>query len=159
VVENFIRNIKKRSSKSAWSVKTLNTILTNEVYAGHWHYGRTRSKYPGRKLEDGKRNSRLLVDRAEWTTVEVPSIVDEQTFAEAQVRVNANRKKWANNVKQTYMMRGRIVCAECGKNYIGRTLTSGGKKYSYYVHNPNRKIAKTRSASSGTSMTIRLGSV
>ena len=44
----------------------------------------------------------------------------------------------ANNVKQVNMMRERITCAEFGKLYHGRTLTHAGKKYSYYVHTPDR---------------------
>jgi len=135
------RGIKKRNWPNAkWSNRTVRTILTNEVYIGRWYYGRTRSRHPGRKLEDGKRNPRFQVERDEWIMVEVPPIVDEQTWAEAGVRVTANLKKYANNVKQTYLLRGRIVCAECGRNHIGRTHSPKEDfKYSYYIHNPKRE--------------------
>lgn len=113
-------------SARGWSPPTIRYILRNTAYAGQFFYGKTRR---------GKHGKREVQDKSDWIRVDVPALVDEQTFLIVQQRLQQNQQLSARNKKNEYLLSGHLRCARCGANFIGFT-TGGSKKQnttnSYY---------------------------
>jgi hypothetical protein len=62
-------------------------MLHNETYAGVWYYGKYK-KVDGKRVQNPPPST--------WLAVEVPSIVDRQTWEKAQVIMKENH----NNAKR-----------------------------------------------------------
>ncbi|HXH10780.1 MAG TPA: recombinase family protein [Alphaproteobacteria bacterium] len=79
----------------------------------------------------------------------VPSIVNESLWNEAQIALANNKHKPKLNKTRFYLLRGLIICANCGARYVGTTKTyhnkSGIHQIAYYrcgsqlaSHKPDR---------------------
>lgn len=96
-------------------------MLHNETYAGVWYYGK-------HKRVDGKR---VQNPPSTWLAVQVPAIVDHQTWEEAQVKMKENHNNAKRNTKYQYLLQRRAVCSECGTpmNVVKSNTSS---RYEYY---------------------------
>ena len=112
-------------NRACWSHQTVKQILGSETYAGVWAYGKTRR---------GKRNSS---DNFLYT--EVPAIVDRRVFEIVAKKLKYNREHSSNNIKNDYLMRGRIRCGLSGLILHARTHRYGNKAYRYYVDEAHRQ--------------------
>ena len=107
----IVADMKKRGVPTRrggqWRDCTVRVILLNEVYTGVYHFGDVR-------VEGG-----------------VPRLVDDETWKEAQRRLDAVR---GTRVKSPYyLLTGKVKCGLCGGPLIGTIGTSrGGQKYYYY---------------------------
>ena len=107
-------------------------ILTNETYTGTWYFGKTKmiddSKHrePQPKRGLGKQVPR---SRDEWIPVEVPAIIDHQSFARVQKRKAENIKILSGHTQYEYLMKGRLTCIKCGYAMSGHTVRN---KFIYY---------------------------
>lgn len=103
-----------------WGVGAVHLLLTRPTYAGHHEFNRY-----------GKDRRRNKV--SEIVMVEVPAIVDQQTFDLVQARMKARNPK--NTPPQVVggptMLTGLIHCAKCGGAMTIRTGKSG--RYRYYT--------------------------
>lgn len=108
----------KSLSKNAkfWSKGVIHRILTNECYVGRAYY----NKY------DKTQRKRKLRKREEWIPIELPAIIDEQTFQ--MVQETLKRHKQAKKIR-TYLLSGLVKCLKCGSKYVGM---SSGRKYFFY---------------------------
>ena len=65
-------------------------------------------------------------------------MVDQETFAAAQRRLQANRETVRRRPKRFYLLSGLILCSECGRNYAGQTALAGKNRRindgQYYRH-------------------------
>ena len=103
----------KKRGRGEWSKATIRGILSNEVYAGMWYYGKQGN------------------EREQWLAVEVPAIVSREVWEKAQERRQHNREmSKRNNGKNEYLIARRVVCG-CGTKIAGRPAY-GGRKYLYY---------------------------
>jgi site-specific DNA recombinase len=91
-----------------WGTTSVSNIISNEVYAGVWRYGRRIGK-------DGH-GGRRPVD--EQTKVTVPAIIDRETWERAQAQRRRNAELSLRNGKRDYLLRGFIRCA-CGRAMSG----------------------------------------
>lgn len=90
----------KKEGRASWSPTTVRHMLTNSVYKGTWYYGKTRlSKVNGRTVQ-------RKVPESEWIAVQVPAIVDEQTWASAQGCLERNRQMSRRYARRQYLLRG-----------------------------------------------------
>jgi site-specific DNA recombinase len=96
------------SRRGQWGRSSVGSILANETYTGTWYYGR-RNWEAERQI-----------------AVNVPVIVDAQTWEAAQKRRKKNKREAKRNRKYDYLLAGKLVCGRCG-----RTM-SGTPTYSYY---------------------------
>lgn len=97
-----------RSGRRWWRA-SIRGVLLNESYAGIWYYGRS-SENP--------------------IAVEIPAIVDRETWKAAQERVVFNTGFAVRNRKPgRYLMSGRVKCGDCGYKMTGQTTQS---EYGYY---------------------------
>jgi site-specific DNA recombinase len=107
---------RKRAS-GIWTRDTVTSILSHEVYAGIWHYGVTVA------------HTNKPRPRDEWIPVNVPQIVDRETWELAQVQKARNIELSKRNAKKEYLLSGYIRCG-CGWSMSGRVHHG---KWRYYV--------------------------
>ncbi len=111
-----------------WRYSTVQAILTQPAYTGRTHYNRTQTCQEAigqpKKHGRGVRRSVSHVPRSmeEWIAVQVPALVDEETWQRAQERLVMKRKfAQRNNNRRFYLLRGLLVCDVCGRTLIGRS--------------------------------------
>lgn len=116
-------NYRRVRAANMWSLATIYNILTNESYAGTWHYG----KSVGRNGKIGKR------PKEEQIAVAIDPIVDRATWEAAQVQRAENHKHSRRNQKyHEYLLSGIFKCG-CGSSMFGYSKENAqGKRYVYY---------------------------
>jgi site-specific DNA recombinase len=134
--------IPTRTGKQTWDRSTVWGMLKNPAYQGQAGFGKTASSgQPGKATRTtrargerhGRRPTRTDTPPQQWTTIAVPAIVDEQTFALAQQRLIDNKRFAARNAKTPGLLTGLVVCRHCGYAlYRTATRTSAGNRISYY---------------------------
>jgi site-specific DNA recombinase len=132
-----------------WSCTTVNTILRQPAYQGTAYYNRT-IKDPGRALGQpktqgrGPRKATCRVERnhEEWIPVEVSPIVTSSLWEQAQVQLDLS-KRFAprNNKRHFYLLRGLLVCGECGRTLAGRSYANGTVRYYCTNQGSSRSLA------------------
>lgn len=138
-IEKLLREqgVPTRKGKAlGWYQSTIGDILRDTVYKGLGYYNRTKrvdAKKPVggmgfKDLRPGNLRSHAERPREEWIPVDVPAIVDPETweFAQEQLRRNRERAR-RNNTKHHYLLRSLLVCGECGKRMIGWWIKNGGR--------------------------------
>jgi len=103
----------KKAQPGAWSPSTVRRIVVNETYKGTWYYGKTR-----RKKVNGKTVQRTI-PKEEWIPVDVPAIIDADTWARAQEMLTNNKQKATRNTRRKYLLRSIVFC-RCGRRWTGR---------------------------------------
>ncbi|SFD64636.1 site-specific DNA recombinase [Bacillus sp. OV194] len=130
---------KRRESKN-FGASSIRRILTSEIYIGQYVYNKRQGKKVwGEKTASGKaRMTRTVREEKDWLRVDVPSIVDKETYDLAQKQRDKNTKK-RGNVKFEYLFKGMIRCKCCNRiwectTYSGREDKETGvrKKYGVY---------------------------
>lgn len=122
----------KSGKPGVWSHGTLYNILTNETYVGRWYYNKASSA----GTPDDKR--RVENPKEDWLMIDVPAIIDENTFAQAQQRLKRQR---STKRKHFYLLAGFIKCGVCGYSVSGLTKPSG---LQYYVCNARHGKGRNR---------------
>jgi site-specific DNA recombinase len=56
-------------------------------------------------------------------TIEIPALVDEVTWRRANDQLKRNRQLSKKNAKRFFLLRGLIVCGNCGHNFVGSVHT------------------------------------
>jgi site-specific DNA recombinase len=102
-----------------WDPDAVHRILSSEVYAGVWRYGK-RIGYRGR---GGKRSL------ADQIAVQVPAIVTRKLWESAQSQREYNRQMSRRNVKREYLLRGMVRCGFCDRAMVG---SCDKKEFRYY---------------------------
>jgi site-specific DNA recombinase len=121
-----VKHVAKKSPLGVWSGGMIRHILLNETYTGIWHYGKTKMIDDGKNLlhkPSSKRGfgKQVARSRDEWVAVEVPAIIDRETFDRAQERLRLNAEQAKRSTKRQYLMGRRLRCAVCGYTYVGFT--------------------------------------
>ncbi|MDH4136207.1 MAG: recombinase family protein [Anaerolineae bacterium] len=133
-----------------WSYTTVNTILRSPDYKGTAYFNRTR-KDPSRSIGQPKAQGqglrtadcRIERDCEEWIPVEVPQIIALTLWEQAQVQLEMN-KQFAprNNKRHFYLLRGLLVCGECGRTLAGRSYANGTVRYYCTNQGSSRSLAE-----------------
>lgn len=113
---------RKKLGLCKWSRDTVYRILTNETYAGTWHYG----KYVRR---NGQR-VRNPIDNLIPVTVQ--ETVDREIWEAAQSRLKYNRRTAKRNRKYNYLLSGHVTCGSCGLKMAGTSRKTQERLYLYY---------------------------
>ena len=95
----------KKRGHGQWCRATVGKILSREAYIGTWYYG--------------KRNNSHQNPHEWWLAVEVPPLVDIETWELAQKRRKLNWEMAKRNTKNQYLMRQRLTCGLCGTRVAG----------------------------------------
>ena len=107
---------RKVSTAGIWRPGRIRNLVVNTVYKGQHLYGRRSKKV------------------RELIAMEVPSIVDSDTWDKAQATLRRNMIFSQRNAKRQHLLRGLAKCGACGLNYHGVAFTRpSGARYAYYV--------------------------
>ena len=107
----------------AWHPSTVRGMLVNPAYRGEAAFGKTRvtgarGKATRRARQRGARQSlapqRTSAPEDSWSMIAVPAIIDADTFALARSRLEQGVRFASRNAKRPSLLRGLLVCRECG---------------------------------------------
>ncbi len=132
----------KKHGKGVWQRAMIIHILTNKTYTGVWHFGKTKMVDDGKqRVSKQKRGLGKQVARAqeEWIPVNVPAIIDHESFALVQERKKYNKRVLCGHTDHEYLMKGRLSCSKCGYSMRGHTIRS---KHQYYYCKGKEQIVK-----------------
>jgi site-specific DNA recombinase len=128
------------TGKYRWDRSVIWAMLRNPAYVGRAAYLKTGSteKRPAinRKARlQGRSVSRHYAKyerpKEEWITIEVPTIISEDTFELTARRLADNRRFASRNSKEPSLLMGLAACQRCGYAYY-RTSTRTAKRKIYY---------------------------
>lgn len=107
-----------------WTATGLRVILRNPAYMGLTVAGRFKMKSAKVKVEQ---------ERELWTVLNLsgPAIVSEGLWRSAYERLQANRGAVTWNKGQPMLLRGRIVCGECGSLVYAGADSRAGRRNHY----------------------------
>jgi site-specific DNA recombinase len=121
--DQFPGIVVKKAGRAEWAPATVRRMLANSLYKGEWFYGKTkRVKRDGKKVQ-------VKAPRDEWAHVDVPAIVDADTWQRAQAVLTENRTNAKRNAKREYLLRGMVFCT-CGRRMGAKWRKRNG--FAYY---------------------------
>ena len=136
------QGVPTRTGKHRWDRSVVWGMLRNPAYAGTAVFGKTLAIHEPAGLNRVARLQGRSVPRAiktvdrpreEWTGIPVPALVEEDTFARVQRRLEDNKRFASRNTKVPSLLQGLAACASCGYGYYRTsTTTTSGKKIYYY---------------------------
>lgn len=104
------RGIGGKGTADIWRSGRVCNMLKNPAYKGEWEYGK-RSKKKGQIIKGI-----------------CPPIIDENTFALAQVKLR-NNNHWSDRTRRRpYLLRSLIKCNICGHNFTGCTSRTSNNR-------------------------------
>lgn len=128
----------KTKQRKEFAKNSLYSILTNPKYQGIYVFNKSSAK-----SITGTRNTHLLKANEEIISIEggCPRIVDQETFAKVQKRIDANKHTGGRlNAKHSYLLSGKVFCKECGRAMVGNARNSGRSKLLYITYRcPSKK--------------------
>lgn len=92
--------------KGMWHAYSVLSVIERETYAGVWRFGVRIGSTRNRRPEE------------EWIEIEVPALVDRETWEMAQVLRQQNKQFSRRNKKHDYLLSGLIRCV-CGRAMSG----------------------------------------
>lgn len=138
IVDGLNNDGVRRHEPGPWQHWNVRMTLDATDYIGHRYYGTRKRTADGRRLN-------VPIDDPGVQEIDVPAIVDQDVWDKARVRRASMNRKAAGRAKHTYLLKGRISCAECGSNYKSQTR-SDKDRASRYNHNwdyrdcPNKSV-------------------
>ena len=113
-----------------WSKTTIYKILRETAYIGTWYYGkryRVKSTKPGHKWQFVEN------PRDKWIAVEVPSIVDKDTWNRVQEKRGSISAQHTQKKTYEYLLSGGMLKCTCGGAIRATCTINKGKAYQYYM--------------------------
>jgi site-specific DNA recombinase len=111
-----------------WEQTALYKLITNEMYAGRLWLFQEKWTLKGQKSHKIEKRP-----KSEWVGIDVPAIVDRDTWERAQQQLKLNKKLSKRNTKYLYIFQGRMVCGLCGHGMTPTVHYTRGKHYDYYA--------------------------
>ena len=133
------QRIPTRKQTGRWERSTVWAMLRNPAYKGAAGFGKTQTA-PRQRITRPLRLRGGIASRDsahherpqdEWIAIPVPPIIDEQTFALAQERLEANKTHAPRRTVVPSVVQGLVSCADCGYA-LYRTSTRSSARTIYY---------------------------
>jgi site-specific DNA recombinase len=134
------QQIPTRKQTGRWERSTVWAMLRNPAYKGAAGFGKTQSA-PRQRITRPLRLRGGVASRDsasherpqdEWIAIEVPSIIDESTFALARERLQVNKTKSPRRTVVPSVVQGLVCCAHCGYALYRTSTRSSARKIYYY---------------------------
>ena len=118
----------RKAHTQGWAQSTVVDILRSPLYKGEAWYNRKQKAdahrpHGARGFKDrrpGNGRGRMLRPAEEWIPVRVPVIVEPEVWEMAQTQLAHNREHAIrHNTQHRYLLRGVLVCGQCGRRLIG----------------------------------------
>ncbi|MFZ5823606.1 MAG: recombinase family protein [Bacillota bacterium] len=118
-----------------WHRNVVRQILLNPVYTGRFYANRYDTTGMGLNRHRGKedRVAASLRPQEEWIAIEVPAIVEEPLFNQAQKLLERARRLWAGTPRAEYLLSGLVVCGHCQMSMSGHNAKEWGRKRRVYT--------------------------
>lgn len=118
-----MRKMDKTFTSNLWKATSIKTILKNEVYIGTLIQG----KYERVSLKSKKKR---LLPRSRWIIKKNnhEPIIDKDLFDRVNNKVARDSKSDTRVRKYDYLLKGLVVCGDCGKTMLVRRCKSQSKK-------------------------------
>lgn len=100
---------RRKRPLGVWGFTSVRRILTNETYAGIWHYRK-------RKGAGGSQGERAP---NEWIAVQVQPLISREVWESAQRQLLENKRLSARNSRREYLLRGLVRCGSCNRMLTG----------------------------------------
>ena len=132
------RGVRPRRAK-LWTQGTIFSVLTNPAYIGLATYNRRESSEPKRPRHPGayrkqvKSSSRWRPE-SQWLSVPIPVIIDEQTQRAVRAALAQHKVLSPRNVQYEYLLRGLVVCGECGWRMECAHQSRVTQRYEYFYY-------------------------
>lgn len=107
-----------------WSGSTIRTILKKEEYTGifhGWQYIQVVNKCGGYSMRKK--------DKSEWIDIEIPAIINNETFIATQKQILKNRTYNIRKEKEVHLLTGLAYCGSCGN----KIYNHNNRNRKYYV--------------------------
>ena len=123
----------KGAGKSGWRAFTIRGILTNPVYIGVLIQGKRGT--PNYKIRQMR-----VREEGQWSVVKDnhEAIIDTFTFYAVKKALSVDTRVTAK-AGIVDPLSGMMVCADCGRSMVKRSVPRGKKKFSYYVCHTYKK--------------------
>jgi len=134
-VTTIARDLNRRGiltpNGKAWSVETVEGILTNRVYTGANVFGRKRYGKYNHLGDNGEAREgsagKISVGDPIVTEAIHDALIDSETFEVAQQKIGARRQKHERPRSSPYLLSGLMRCGHCGGKLDGRGYTANSK--------------------------------
>lgn len=142
LIAHNIPTIKEGRGKalSRWQESVVLRMVHNPIYRGVFYFNTTKSV----RGENGKQR-RIKRPESEWVSVQVPPIVDEETWYTVQAVIESHKTLKKGNFAYDYLLKGLLKCDLCGQTYQGTASTTqiGSTRYFYYRHSVSNRSSAT----------------
>ena len=126
---------KKYAESLYWHTGTVSKILKSEAYIGNMVQGKTKSHF-----FDGMPNE--YVDRKDWIVIENTHqpIIPKEVFYAVQEILQAEKEKFeathkgSKSSEKSNILKGLVVCGECGHNTKRMKCKDGNFRYTCTTH-------------------------
>jgi hypothetical protein len=118
--------------RASWSAASIIRLLKNPIYIGTLTQGKHTT--PSYKV-----HKRVEKDESEWSVIENnhEAIISKADFETVQ-KVLALDTRRSPDDTSVALFSGMVFCADCGASMIQKPVSSGGKKYHYYICSANK---------------------
>jgi site-specific DNA recombinase len=118
-----------------WYRAVIRNMLANPVYKGTFYYGRKdwRNTYLNKHKPSGQKLTATPRPEEEWVAVDVPAIVDAETWYSANVYLADAKRIWRGTQKNEYLLSGLVRCGRCGQTMPGITPHMRTTPLKYYT--------------------------
>jgi site-specific DNA recombinase len=133
----------RQNPGSIWRASSVRYLLRNPIYTGTPKWAR-RQWFSVEDEETGEttRHLRLTPERASTKHFPELQIVPQDLWDRVQAKLSENQNEKMAHPVHTYLLRSRIKCETCGRNYMGR-----GRYYSCQGRHCARRERKSPCAS------------
>jgi len=106
-----------RRNGARWISGRISQTIKNTIYKGELFVNRQKGGVP--------------LDPSKWIKIEVPPIVDSDTWDAAQRRALSKKTFAKRRTKNEYLLRGLVYCGECGSKLTAKTYLckTHGRQY------------------------------
>src|ERR1700724_594102 len=134
------QRIPTRKQTGRWERSTVWAMLRHPAYKGAAGFGKTQTAPRQRttrplRLRGGiasRDSAHHERPQDEWIAIPVPPIIDEQTFALAQERLEANKTHAPRRTAVPSVVQGLVSCANCGYALYRTSTRSSARTIHYY---------------------------
>ncbi len=134
------RSAPTRKRISRWERSTVWAMLRNPAYKGTACFGKTGTAARQRitrplRLRGGvgaRDSAHHERPRADWIEITVPAIVDDDTFARAQERLEQNKRLAPRRTAKPGIVQGLLSCRKCGYARSRTSTRSSARTIHYY---------------------------
>jgi site-specific DNA recombinase len=133
--------IPTRKGAARWERSTVWAILRNPAYRGMACFGKTqqaaRERTNNRTLRQrgglpARNSANHELPRDQWIEIPVPALIDSDTFALAQERLESNKKHASRRTLEPSILQGLVHCRQCGYALYRTSTRSSARKIFYY---------------------------